>query len=145
MKIFKFLEKIQKITYIFCVLQISIICTMNIISYATVGDEYLQNVTNDVDNWTKMGQEQMDNIGIDMNDLLKPVLGIAQILTFVGFVASIMGTLYIAIKWLLNANKSPDELQKVKHQTFGLLVAAIVCLGAYNIWKLLIQSLGEIT
>ena len=72
------------------------------------------------------------------------VLSVANILTTIGVVIVLAGLLILGIKYMLS---SPEEASKIKGKLIGLVVAAIVIIGAYGIWRLagniMIQTTGE--
>lgn len=145
MKNKKLIKIVQNIAYVFCILQISLLISMSVVSLATTGgDELFSNMASSVGQWENMGTAQMNSVGINTDSLLKPVLSIAQVFTFVGFFAVVGATLLIAVRWLISTNKSPEGLEKVKRQTFGLVIAACILLGAYKIWAILLEGLDSI-
>lgn len=146
MKINKFIKKVQIITYLFCIMQIAIVVSMSVIANAeTEGDKTFKNISDSVDKWEQMGKEQQENVGVDTDSALTPVLSIAQILTYAGFFVVVGAASWVGFKWLLSKNLSDEAQTKLKRQTIGLVIAACVLLGARKLWQTLIEGLDSIT
>lgn len=70
-----------------------------------------------------------------MGEILKPIVGI---LTAIGVIALIVITMIMGIKYMF---ATPEEAAKLKQQLIGLVVSAVVVLGATAIWKIIYNIL----
>ena len=61
------------------------------------------------------------------------VNGAANILTTIGVLIVLAGLLILGIKYM---TATPDEAAKLKTKFIGLVVAGVVIIGAYGIWRL---------
>ena len=61
-------------------------------------------------------------------------LDIGRILVAIGIVTLLIVSAVMAIQWL---TATPDKQAKLKSQLIGLVIAAVVILGAVGIWNLL--------
>ena len=76
--------------------------------------------------------------GMSANKMGDIVVPIANILTAIGVIVLVGATVIMGIKYMF---ASPDEAAKLKQQLIGLVVAAVVVLGAATIWKLVYRLL----
>lgn len=81
---------------------------------------------------------------IDLNDenITGTFVGIGQVLTTIGVIICVIGLCVLGIKYM---TASPEEAAKIKTQLIGLVVAAIVIVGAYGIWSFAYNFLSGIT
>ena len=70
------------------------------------------------------------------------VSGLANILTTIGVVVVLAGLLIIGIKYM---TATPEEAAKLKSKLVGLVIAGVVIIGAFGIWKLVGTFLENIT
>ena len=61
------------------------------------------------------------------------VNGLANILTTIGVVIVLIGLLVMGIKYMV---ATPEEAAKLKTKMVGLVLAGVVILGAFGIWRL---------
>ena len=73
--------------------------------------------------------------GNEIGNILKPIV---NILTAIGVIALIVITMIMGIKYMF---ATPEEAAKLKQQLIGLVVSAVVVLGATAIWKIIYNIL----
>lgn len=79
---------------------------------------------------------------ISVSEMQAEIKPIAGILTAIGSGVLLICAIIIGMKYMV---ASPDEQAKLRKQMVGLIVAAIVIFGAYNIWKMLYNFLESAT
>ena len=95
----------------------------------------LGEVLDQADGWLEDTKTDVDTQPIA--DTIKPI---AQAITSVGVGVILCATVIMGIKWVM---ASPDQQAKLKQQSIGLLVAAIVVFGAYTIWSMAYKIANE--
>ena len=120
---------------------LSIAVIMLVLSFFNMNFVYaatdLSNVVGEADSWLTNGKTAgLDALNNDTSKITNIIKPIAQALTTIGvgillIVAAIMG-----IKWI---TANPEEQAKLKQQSIGLVVAAVVILGAYTIWEIALK------
>lgn len=90
-----------------------------------------------IQTWTQIGQKQGGSriSGNEIGNILKPIV---NILTAIGVIALIVITMIMGIKYMF---ATPEEAAKLKQQLIGLVVSAVVVLGATAIWKIIYNIL----
>ena len=90
-----------------------------------------------IQTWTQIGQRQGGSriSGNEIENILKPIV---NILTAIGVIALIVITMIMGIKYMF---ATPEEAAKLKQQLIGLVVSAVVVLGATAIWKIIYNIL----
>lgn len=90
-----------------------------------------------IQTWTQIGQNQGGSriSGNEIGNILKPIV---NILTAIGVIALIVITMIMGIKYMF---ATPEEAAKLKQQLIGLVVSAVVVLGATAIWKIIYNIL----
>ena len=90
-----------------------------------------------IQTWTQIGQNQGGSriSGNEIGNILKPIV---NILTAIGVIALIVITMIMGIKYMF---ATPEEAAKLKQQLIGLVVSAVVILGATAIWKIIYNIL----
>ena len=73
-----------------------------------------------------------------MGEILKPIVGI---LTAIGVIVLVVVTIIMGIKYMF---ATPEEAAKLKQQLIGLVVSAVVVLGATAIWGIALDVLNKI-
>ncbi len=73
-----------------------------------------------------------------MGNILKPIVGI---LTAIGVIVLVVVTIIMGIKYMF---ATPEEAAKLKQQLIGLVVSAVVVLGATAIWGIVLDVLNKI-
>ena len=81
--------------------------------------------------WKSRGQQ--DNAGVNAGDLKQIVIPVINILTVIGVFVLVAVTIIMGIKYMF---ATPDVAAKLKQQLIGLVVSAVVVLGATAIWKI---------
>ena len=130
------MKKVSKIMVIFIMFLLISISFANIVM-ATTFDEVITQAGNFIDT----GFTQFGGSGIDTTSLTNPIRPIAQALRTIGIGILLCITAYMGIKWV---TAKPDEVAKVKQQSIGLLVSAIVIIGAYTIWTITLNIVSEL-
>ena len=86
--------------------------------------------------WKSRGQQ--DNAGVNAGDLKQIVSPVINILTVIGVFVLVAVTIIMGIKYMF---ATPDVAAKLKQQLIGLVVSAVVVLGATAIWKIVYNVL----
>lgn len=88
--------------------------------------------------WKSRGQQ--DNAGVNAGDLKQIVIPVINILTVIGVFVLVAVTIIMGIKYMF---ATPDVAAKLKQQLIGLVVSAVVVLGATAIWKIVYNVLNS--
>lgn len=90
-----------------------------------------------IQTWTNIGQgEGTDYIdGSEIGNIINPIV---NILTAIGVIVLVAVTIIMGIKYMF---ATPEAAAKLKQQLIGLVVAAVVVLGATAIWKIIYNIL----
>ncbi len=90
-----------------------------------------------IQTWTQVGESQGSSQinGNEIGNILKPIV---NILTAIGVIVLVAVTIIMGIKYMF---ATPEEAAKLKQQLIGLVVAAVVVLGATAIWKIIYNIL----
>ena len=90
-----------------------------------------------IQTWTQIGQSQGGSQiqGNEIGEILRPIV---NILTAIGVIVLVAVTVIMGIKYMF---ATPEEAAKLKQQLIGLVVAAVVVLGATAIWKIIYNIL----
>lgn len=86
--------------------------------------------------WKSRGQQ--DNAGVNAGDLKQIVIPVINILTVIGVFVLVAVTIIMGIKYMF---ATPEVAAKLKQQLIGLVVSAVVVLGATAIWKIVYNVL----
>lgn len=89
-----------------------------------------------INSWMSKGKS--GNTGIKANDIKNVIVPIINILTVIGIVVIVGVTMVMGMKYMF---ATPEEAAKLKHQLIGLVVSAVVILGATAIWKIVYKIL----
>lgn len=100
-------------------------------------DKSFTDVINEADDWLK----NADTGEVDPSSIASKIKPIAQALTVIGTGIVLCAAVVMGIKWL---TAKPDEQAKLKQQSVGLFVAAIVITGSYTIWSIALKILGNL-
>ena len=107
-----------------------IIALSNTSSYAN--ESFIQKIDNDV----KKFISRSNATEINTDEVTGEIVGIGQILTFVGTGIFVGVIAYMGIKYMTSG---PEAQAKLKTQLIGVFVSGIVIFGAYHIWKLVLN------
>ena len=88
--------------------------------------------------WTDKGSK--GDTGIDAGGMKSIVAPIINILTAIGIFVIVAVTIIMGIKYMF---ATPDQAAKLKQQLIGLVVSAVVVLGATAIWKIVYTVLSQ--
>lgn len=125
----------KKITIILMVL---FLINFNFIS--TVKASGFDEVTEEASGFINKGQSQAATI-ISSSDITEKLLPIAQALRTIGIGIILCIGVFMGIKWI---TAKPDEQAKLKQQSVGLLVAAVVVIGAFTIWSIALKIVSQL-
>ena len=78
---------------------------------------------------------------MNAQDTAKAIAPISQMLFWAGVITLFIAGTVMGIKFIM---ASPEEQGKLKGQLIGLVIAAIVILGAYTIWELSYNFMNEV-
>lgn len=90
-----------------------------------------------LDTWKNAGKNS-GNASVSGSDMKNIIVPIANILTAIGVFVLVGVTIIMGIKYMF---ATPDEAAKLKQQLIGLVVSAVVVLGATAIWKIVYNVL----
>ncbi len=90
-----------------------------------------------LDTWKNTGKNK-GNASVSGDDMKNIIVPIANILTAIGVFVLVSVTIIMGIKYMF---ATPDEAAKLKQQLIGLVVSAVVVLGATAIWKIVYNVL----
>ena len=88
--------------------------------------------------WKSKGQQ--DKSGVNASDLKAIVIPVINILTVIGVFVLVAVTIIMGIKYMF---ATPEVAAKLKQQLIGLVVSAVVVLGATAIWKIVYNVLNS--
>lgn len=92
--------------------------------------------------WMNYGKQEAGNKNsvnsTAMGEILNPIVGI---LTAIGVIVLVAVTIIMGIKYMF---ATPEEAAKLKQQLIGLVVSAVVVLGATTIWRIILDVLNKI-
>lgn len=91
-----------------------------------------------ISGWTNKGAS--GESGIDEGGLRSIVAPIINILTGIGIFVIVAVTIIMGIKYMF---ATPEQAAKLKQQLIGLVVSAVVVLGATAIWKIVYTVLTQ--
>ncbi len=90
-----------------------------------------------IDTFMGIGQSGGSS-AVNGNDMKNIIIPIANILTAIGVFVIVGVTIVMGIKYMF---ATPEEAAKLKQQLIGLVVSAVVVLGAVAIWKIVYNVL----
>lgn len=129
MKVFK---------YIFVVITTLILISMLQPAVSAVQVKSFDEMKDALTDWKSRGQQ--DNAGVNAGDLKQIVIPVINILTVIGVFVLVAVTIIMGIKYMF---ATPDVAAKLKQQLIGLVVSAVVVLGATAIWKIVYNVLNS--
>ena len=89
-----------------------------------------------LDDWKSKGKQ--DQSGVNASDLKSILIPVINILTVIGVFVLVAVTIVMGIKYMF---ATPEVAAKLKQQLIGLVVSAVVVLGATAIWKIVYNVL----
>lgn len=117
-----------------------ILFLINFNFFGIVNATSFDDVSNQANKFVNNGQTQASTIlgGANITGKLLPI---AQALRTIGIGIILCIGVYMGIKWV---TAKPDEQAKLKQQSVGLLVAAIVVIGAFTIWSISLKIVSQL-
>lgn len=97
------------------------------------------NMKTRLDAWKNAGQNG-GNTSVSGDQMKDIIIPIANILTTIGVFVLVGVTIIMGIKYMF---ATPEEAAKLKQQLIGLVVSAVVVLGATAIWKIIYKVLSS--
>lgn len=91
-----------------------------------------------INNWSNKGKT--GDTGINSGEIREIIVPIINILTVIGIFVIVGVTIIMGIKYMF---ASPEQAAKLKQQLIGLVVSAVVVLGATAIWKIVYNVLSQ--
>ena len=101
---------------------------------------YASNIIKDAQEWFEGGKTGGETI-MNSQDTANAIAPISQLLFWAGIITLFIAGTVMGIKFIM---ASPEEQGKLKGQLIGLVIAAIVILGAYTIWELSYNFMNEV-
>ena len=129
---------IKKISIILAILVVFMF--INTIYISKVQATTFSEAVNEANSWLDKGKDKFEDAGIGVNKITDVIKPIAQALTTIGVGVLLCVAAYMGIKWL---TANPEEQAKLKQQSIGLLVSAVVVLGAYTIWSIALKIVSN--
>lgn len=99
----------------------------------------LDSVTSEATGFIESGKNQV--AGISTSEIINVLKPIASALRTIGIGIILCIGAFMGIKWV---TAKPDEVAKLKGQSIGLLIAAIVVIGAYTIWSIALKIVSQL-
>lgn len=119
-----------------------IFLVVNIVFTNIVRAGDLDSVVDEATGFIDKGKELFgSSSGISTGSLTEPIKPIAQALRTIGIGIILCIGAFMGIKWI---TAKPDEQAKLKQQSIGLLVAAIVVIGAFTIWEIVLNIVSQL-
>ena len=106
-----------------------------LINNKVMATESFSDIITQADTWLTDGAT---NAGVNPSEIGTVIVPIAQGLTTIGVGVLLVVAAVMGVKWI---TANPEEQAKLKQQSVGLVVAAVVILGAYTIWSIVIDIL----
>ena len=130
---------------VFLILVILIVLSFINVSFVNVSEaaDSFSSTVQEANDWIEKGKNQFndpDKTKIDVTDITEVILPISQALTTIGVGIILCVAAYMGIKWI---TANPEEQAKLKQQSIGLVVAAVVVLGAYTIWSIALKIVSN--
>lgn len=97
-------------------------------------------IIKDAQEWFEGGKTGGETI-MNSQDTANAIAPISQLLFWAGIITLFIAGTVMGIKFIM---ASPEEQGKLKGQLIGLVIAAIVILGAYTIWELSYNFMNEV-
>ena len=124
--------------YIFVVITALIIVNMmQPTVHATTQVKTFDDMHNAIQNWLK----NVDTSKVDTATIGAIVNPIINLLTGIGIFVIVGVTIVMGIKYMY---ATPDKAAKLKEQLIGLVVSAVVVLGATAIWKIAYSIMSKV-
>ena len=101
---------------------------------------YASNIIKEAQEWFEGGKTGGETI-MNSQDTANAIAPISQLLFWAGVITLFIAGTVMGIKFIM---ASPEEQGKLKGQLIGLVIAAIVILGAYTIWELSYNFMNEV-
>ncbi|MGN1299373.1 MAG: hypothetical protein ACI4UE_05270 [Candidatus Scatovivens sp.] len=117
---------------------LTIILLISLVISPTIFADDFSDVIGEANSWLEKGKE---NNNVDTTSITSKLKPIAQALTTIGVGILLCVTAFMGIKWV---TAKPDEQAKLKQQTIGLLISAIVVMGAYTIWSIALRIVSKL-
>ena len=130
--------KTQKVIRIICIV-ITIISVISIFKPQVQAVQTFDDMKGAIDNWLNIGKGGDANV--DGGKLGEIIMPIANILTAIGVIVLVAVTMVMGIKYMF---ATPEEAAKLKQQLIGLVVSAVVILGATAIWKIVYNIVKQL-
>ncbi len=125
----------RKLNSLLRISMIAVIFFMIASSHNISNASKITEMQSDIDSFKSMAQTD-----INTDEVANEIVGIGQVLTFIGTGIFVAVVAYMGIKYLTSG---PDAQAKLKVQLIGVLVSGIVIFGAYHIWGIVIDVLQD--
>ena len=118
-----------------------IVCIIIVLIFiAYMQPSYASNIIKEAQEWFEGGKTGGETI-MKPQDTADAIAPISQLLFWAGVITLFIAGTVMGIKFIM---ASPEEQGKLKGQLIGLVIAAIVILGAYTIWELSYNFMNEV-
>lgn len=117
-----------------------IFIVINLFFTNVVKADSLDSATTQANNFINAGQSAAEGI-LGKAKIVESLIPIAQALRTIGIGIVLCVGVIMGIKWV---TAKPDEQAKIKQQSVGLLVSAIVIIGATTIWSIALKIVSQL-
>lgn len=129
----------------FCKYKIILILALFIICISANHMTYAQEASTGIDfsladSFIDAGKNSEEGGISDLTNIGASFSTIGNILTYIGVGILVGATGYMGILYLISP---PEKQAKLKEQSIGLVVSAIVIFGAYYIWQIIVNVLSK--
>ena len=121
-----------------CIITFLIIVTIPTISVKAATN--LQEISELGKNMIDQGAVLFNNTGLGTNSITDEIVPISKALVTIGIGVILIVGVIMGIKWM---TANPEQQAKLKEQSIGLLVAAVVIVGSYTIWALALRIVSK--
>ena len=130
--------KTLKFVRIICVV-ITIISVISILQPEAQAVKSFDEMRTAISKWLSIGKQGNVNVtGDKLADIITPI---ANILTAIGVIVLTAVTMIMGIKYMF---ATPEEAAKLKQQLIGLVVSAVVILGATAVWRIVYAIVSQL-
>lgn len=127
------MKKVLKITLILLIL-------LAITTILPMSKSNATDILGDARTWFDQARSGGSHL-IDPNNVVASLKPIAQILFWAGVITLVIAYPVMGIKYMVS---EPDKKADLKTKLIGLVIASVVILGAYGIWKITYLFMSEL-
>ena len=133
------MKLVKMVGYIFKIIIIIMIFQFMFIPISNAG--FWDEIKESADSFVENGKDKASETGVNQDDVDDAIGKIYNILLALGVALSVIVGAALGIKFMMG---SIEEQAKVKEMLMPYATGCIVTFGAFGIWKLVIELLGNI-